>query len=296
MLTNDHRQIIRSDSGACEPTLQKFCRRFTELSIDWLKGILLIALIFVPLERILARHPKQRIFRRGWLNDMIYLLLNGQVIMICLAVLIIGMNSTAGWLVPGSVSAAIAEQPHWLQFIEAIVLADTGFYFAHRAFHAFPWLWRFHAIHHSIEELDWLAATRVHPLDQIATKGVSLLPVFTLGFSDVAIGAFMALYGWQSVLIHSNVRINFGPLRWLLASPEFHHWHHSRDSEARDKNFAGQLPLLDVLFGTLHMPHGRMPGKYGLDQPIPATYPTQLLHPFRGILKPNSQTDTVDAA
>jgi sterol desaturase/sphingolipid hydroxylase (fatty acid hydroxylase superfamily) len=264
--------------------------------MDWLKGLLLTALIFLPLERMLAWHPEQRVFRRGWMNDMIYLLLNGQIIMLCLGVLIIGMTMTAGWLVPVSVRAAAAGQPYWVQIVEVIVLADIGFYFAHRAFHAVPWLWRFHAIHHSIEELDWLAAARVHPLDQIVTKGFSLLPVFTLGFSDVAIGVYMILYGWQSVLIHSNVRINFGPLRWLLASPEFHHWHHSRDREARDKNFAGQLPLLDLLFGTSYMPPGRMPSKYGLDQPVPATYPAQLLYPFRSIPTPKSRTGAVDAA
>jgi sterol desaturase/sphingolipid hydroxylase (fatty acid hydroxylase superfamily) len=266
------------------------------MSMDWLKGVLLIALIFVPLERMLARRPEQRVFRRGWVNDMIYLLLNGQVILLCLGVLIIGIIMTTGWLVPVSVRAAAAGQPYWVQIVEVIVLADIGVYFAHRVFHAVPWLWRFHAIHHSSEELDWLAATRVHPLDQIVTRGFSLLPVFALGFSEVAIGAYAMLYGWQSVLIHSNVRIDFGPLRWLLASPEFHHWHHSRDREARDKNFASQLPLLDVLFGTFHMPRGRMPSKYGLEQPIPATYPAQLLYPFRSIPTPESRTGALDAA
>jgi sterol desaturase/sphingolipid hydroxylase (fatty acid hydroxylase superfamily) len=266
------------------------------MSMDWLKALLLTAMIFVPLERMLARHPEQRVFRRGWLNDLVYLLLNGHVTVLGLGALIVGMTMTADWLMPASVRAATAGQPYWVQTVEVIVLADIGFYLAHRAFHAVPWLWRFHQIHHSIEELDWLAATRVHPLDQIVTKGFSLLPVFTLGFSDVAIGAFMILYGWQSVLIHSNVRINFGPFRWLLASPEFHHWHHSKDDEARDKNFAGQLPLLDVLFGTSHMPRGRTPSKYGLHQPIPATYPAQLLYPFRSIPTPESRTGVVDAA
>jgi sterol desaturase/sphingolipid hydroxylase (fatty acid hydroxylase superfamily) len=256
--------------------------------MDWLKGLLLIAFVFVPLERMLARHPEQRVFRRGWMNDTIYLLLNGQFTSFCVGVLIVGMTMAAGWLVPVSVRAAAAGQPYWVQIVEVIVLADTGVYFAHRAFHAVPWLWKFHAIHHSSEELDWLAAFRVHPLDQLVTKGFSLLPVFTLGFSDVAIGAYMILYGWQSVLNHANMRINFGPLRWLLVSPEFHRWHHSRDREARDKNFAATLPLLDALFGTLHMPRGQMPSEYGLDQPIPATYPAQLLYPFRSIPAPEA--------
>jgi sterol desaturase/sphingolipid hydroxylase (fatty acid hydroxylase superfamily) len=93
---------------------------------------------------------------------------------------------------------------------------------------------------------------------------------------------FRPLYYWQSVLIHSNVRLRFGPLRFLLASPEFHHWHHSNDREARDKNFAGQLPFLDALFGSLHMPRGQMPRTYGMDQPMPDRYVPQLLYPFVG--------------
>ena len=120
---------------------------------------------------------------------------------------------------------------------------------------------------------------------------VSLLPVFSLGFSEVAIGVSLMIYGWQSVLVHSNLRIKFGPLRWLLASPEFHHWHHSKDLEARDKNFAGQLPLFDVLFGTLYMPRGRMPEKYGIDEPMPENYLSQLLYPVR---EGNAETDAND--
>jgi sterol desaturase/sphingolipid hydroxylase (fatty acid hydroxylase superfamily) len=263
--------------------------------LDWLKGLLLFALVFVPLERILARRPEQRVFRPGWMNDMIYLLLNGRLISLCLGVLVIGMTMTAAWLVPAPVRAAVAGQPYWVQIIEVIVLADTGIYFVHRAFHAVPWLWRFHAIHHSSEELDWLAASRVHPLDQIVMRGSSLLPVFTLGFSDAAIGTYLILYGWQSYFVHSNLRINFGPFRWFLASPEFHHWHHSRHREARDKNFASQLPVLDLLFGTSYMPRGQMPSEYGLDQPIPTTYAAQLLCPFRGILAPKGQAGAVDA-
>jgi sterol desaturase/sphingolipid hydroxylase (fatty acid hydroxylase superfamily) len=259
--------------------------------MDWLKGLLLTALIFVPLEQALARRP-QRIFRKGWFNDTIYQFLNAQI----LGVLIIGMTMAAAWLVPISVRDVVAGQAAWIQIIEIVVLADIGTYFAHRALHAIPWLWRFHAIHHSIEELDWLAAARFHPVDQILTKGCSLLPVFALGFSNVAIGAYVVLYAWQSMLVHSNLRINFGPLRWVLASPEFHHWHHSNDREARDKNFAGQLPLLDALFGTMYMPPNRAPSKYGLDEPIPQNYPAQLFYPFRRNAASPVDSGAADAA
>ncbi|WP_246672129.1 MULTISPECIES: sterol desaturase family protein [unclassified Mesorhizobium] len=85
-------------------------------------------------------------------------------------------------VVPEALSATVQSQPLWLQAIEALIIADIGFYLAHRAFHAVPFLWRFHAIHHSIEEMDWLAAHRVHPVDQILTKSASFLPLFALGF------------------------------------------------------------------------------------------------------------------
>src|SRR5262245_33058700 len=251
---------------------------------DWLnlKCILIACLIFIPLERLSAMHPHQSVFRRGWWNDVIYLFMNGWLIKLAILIIVAGAMVVSAWSIPPLVRAAVAGQPYWLQIIEVILLADLGFYFAHRMFHAIPLLWRFHQIHHSIEELDWLAGARVHPVDQIATKGVSLLPVFTLGFSEAAIAVFALLYQWQSILLHSNISIGFGPLRWLIASPHFHHWHHSKEVAARDKNFAGQLSLLDVLFGTAHMPRGQVPSQYGIDERLPSTYVKQLLHPFKG--------------
>jgi sterol desaturase/sphingolipid hydroxylase (fatty acid hydroxylase superfamily) len=251
--------------------------------MDWLglRDFLVAGLIFVPLERLVGLHREQKIFRRGWRNDLIYVFLNGFLIKLALVVLIVWIVAEAEVLVSASWRNAVAAQPLWLQVAEMIVIGDIGFYAAHRAFHAFPWLWKFHRIHHSIEELDWLAAARVHPIDQIVTRGASLLPVFALGFSEIAIGIYLLLYYWQSFLVHANVRIPFGPLRWLLASPEFHHWHHSDDREARDRNFAAQLPVLDLLFGTLHMPRGKRPHRYGTDQAVPRSYVSQLLYPFQ---------------
>ncbi len=72
-----------------------------------------------------------------------------------------------------------------------------------------------------------------------------------------------------------------GPLRWLLASPQFHHWHHANETHAFDKNFAGQLPFLDALFGTLYIPGKAMPKAYGTGDPVPPLYHEQLLYPFR---------------
>jgi sterol desaturase/sphingolipid hydroxylase (fatty acid hydroxylase superfamily) len=244
-----------------------------------LKALLVIALIFIPLEQLIPHHEEQKMRRRHWLNDVFYLLFNGIVIKIGLLAVVGAMMIGLDYVMPEGVGAAVRSQPILLQTIEVIVLADIGFYLAHRTFHAVPFLWRFHAVHHSIEEMDWLAGHRVHPVDQILTKSASYLPLFALGFSPVAIVIYAVIYQWQSVLVHSNTRIGFGPLKWIFASPKFHHWHHANERQAYDKNFAGQLPFLDVIGGTLYMPD-RMPSKYGTDDPVPHLYHEQLAYPF----------------
>lgn len=245
--------------------------------------ILLTALIFVPFERLLAMHSKQKIFRTAWKNDLIYLFFNGLWIKPGLGIFSAGIIIATGALIPRSFQATVATQPLLFQVIEVIFLADLGFYAAHRLFHTIPWLWKFHQIHHSIRELDWLAGHRVHPLDQILTKAASLALILPPGFSGKAIVIYFLLYHWQSILLHANVSIGFGPLRCLIASPEFHHWHHSNSQVVYNKNFSGQLSLLDALFGTLHMPRGQLPDKYGIDNAIPATYVLQLLYPLKTI-------------
>jgi sterol desaturase/sphingolipid hydroxylase (fatty acid hydroxylase superfamily) len=246
------------------------------------KVIFIIVLVFVPLERLFGTHPQQKIFRRDWGNDVIFLFLNGMLTKLGLLAVIVGTIFFATWIVPASFQASVGSLPYWVQIPAVIVLCDLGFYWTHRMFHAVPWLWRFHAIHHSMEELDWLAASRGHPVDQILTMGVALVPVLALGFSEWAIGVFAMLHLWQSVLVHSNVRVGFGPLRFLFVSPEFHHWHHSNHREARDRNFAAQLSFLDALFGSFHLPRGQIPTSYGLDRPMPQRYVRQLLYPFIG--------------
>lgn len=113
----------------------------------------------------------------------------------------------------------------------------------------------------------------------IVTKAISLTPIFFLGFSEASIAVFSTIYLGHTLLVHSNVRIPFGPLKWLIASPQFHRWRHANQREAYDKNFAGQLPFLDMLFGTYNPTGDKVPDKYGVDDPIPSTYFGQIGYP-----------------
>jgi sterol desaturase/sphingolipid hydroxylase (fatty acid hydroxylase superfamily) len=247
-------------------------------------NILLIALIFIPLERILTLRREQNLFRKFWQLDFVYLLINFLPITIGLNLIIFAVLLLSPYLVPLDFRQWVASNPLWLQVPAAIIVSDLGFYAVHRLFHKVPALWKFHAVHHSIESLDWLAAHRVHPIDQICTKGASFIGIFALGFSPEAVAIYGIIYQWQSLLIHANTTIGFGPLEHLVASPHFHHWHHADHREAWDKNFAGQLSIIDRLFGTLHLPDA-MPEKYGTSEPVPESYQGQLAYPVKAIIK-----------
>jgi sterol desaturase/sphingolipid hydroxylase (fatty acid hydroxylase superfamily) len=237
--------------------------------------------VFVPVERLFALRREQKIFREGWLTDLTHFFVSHVLaqagLFVAIGVLAVGLHGIVG----GRFQAAVAAQPHWLQFVEAIVLADFAGYFAHRLTHRVPWLWKLHAVHHSSQQMDWLASARLHPLDQVFTRAMTILPLFMMGFTRETLGIYVVFAAFWALFIHANVRLRFPGLRWVLATPEYHHWHHSADPEARDKNFAGQTPLVDVLFGTCYLPKDRWPAGYGVEDPVPARYLPQLVFPFR---------------
>jgi sterol desaturase/sphingolipid hydroxylase (fatty acid hydroxylase superfamily) len=243
-------------------------------------GMVVLFAIFVPMEKLFALHPRK--FRRDrWKSDAVHFVVNNMLITVGLVVaLVIGVVALH-WAVNPGLQAAVAGQPALVQFLEAVLLADTAQYWAHRATHQIPFLWKFHKVHHSIEEMDWLAAGRLHPLDSVFTRAVTILPLYVLGFTRATFGAYLVVTAFQAIFIHANVRFRFGPLRWITATPEFHHWHHAYEPAATDKNFAGNLPLLDVMFGTCYLP-GRMPSAYGMGERAPDGYVAQLAWPFSG--------------
>ena len=175
----------------------------------------------------------------------------------------------------------IAAIPGWLQAAIVIAMGDFIGYWLHRAFHRGR-LWPFHAVHHSARELTWMSAVRVHPVNDALTRMVQAIPLVLLGFSPLVIGAYLPFLTFYAIMLHANLRWDFGPLRCVLASPTFHRWHHADDANARDKNFAGLFPLWDWLFGTLYLPHGDQPLSFGAQgEAVPPSVVAQLIYPFR---------------
>lgn len=250
------------------------------IALDWfVLSLLFIALIFVPLERVFARLKDQRIFRKGWRTDMTHFGVSHLFVQITVLLTMLPAAVFFHWAASEKFQALVAAQPLVLQFVEAMFITDLFAYFAHRLFHAVPLLWRFHQVHHSAEILDWLAASRLHIVDILATRAFGFIPLYVIGFDHGAILAYLTWTSFQAIFIHANVGFRFGPLRRVLATPQFHHWHHS--ATTYDKNFAVNLPLIDMLFGTFYLPGDEWPEAYGLqDNPVPDGYLKQLIYPL----------------
>ncbi len=250
------------------------------LFVEPAKALLIAAAVFIPFERFAGLHPAQPVFRAGWATDLLTGVINGLLIFSVLLLALGGIDAIA--------AASAPQLRHWIetlplpaQCIVALVAGDLGIYGIHRLQHTVPWLWRFHAVHHAAEEMDWLVGFRFHPLDVFLVRIASLGALVALQVSAPAVGFFVAVSAWQGWLVHANIRIRYGPLRWLFVSPEFHHWHHSAEREAHDKNYASLIAGWDVLFGTVHLPAGRRPSRYGVEERVPAGWIARLFHPFR---------------
>ena len=252
------------------------------LGVDFfVLNLMLYSAVFVPLERFFALRPEQHVFRREWVVDLTYFFVNALLIE---ALTLLTLQPAAvlfSWARLAPVTSAVASLPVIVQVPAILLVADFTQYWIHRAFHQLPMLWRFHAIHHSAESMDWLAGSRLHLVDAVVTRGLTYVPIFVLGFSQASIIPYVFVVAAQATFIHANVRWEFRALRPFIATPAFHHWHHSAERVAIDRNFAVHTPVWDRLFGTYYLPD-RWPTAYGLHagREVPSRWITQFVHPF----------------
>ncbi len=255
------------------------------LGLDWfLLNVLLLALIFIPLERVFARLKDQGIFRQGWETDLAHFFVSHLLVQVSVFLTLLPARVFFTWAINADLQKWVASLPFVAQFVGIVFVADFSEYWIHRAMHQVPWLWRIHAVHHSCEKMDWLAASRLHLLDIVVVRALTFVPLYVMGFANGPVFAYLVFVSFHAIFIHANVNFRFGWLDNVIATPRFHHWHHAAEREAIDKNFAVHLPLLDRLFGTCLLPREqRWPAAYGIKgHPVPEKYSAHLLYPFRG--------------
>jgi sterol desaturase/sphingolipid hydroxylase (fatty acid hydroxylase superfamily) len=250
------------------------------IGLDWfILNVVLLALIFVPLERLFPLKPDQDIFRPGWTTDGIYFLVSHVAVELM----------TFFTLLPATLVAQSFHQrfsglntgtlPLIVEVFAIMLVADVTQYWVHRGFHRLSWAWPFHAIHHSSRDMDWLAGSRLHVMDIIVTRALTLAPLLIVGFSQEALYIWLVIIAVQATLNHVNMRFDIPLVNQLIVLPRFHHWHHA--VTPIDKNFAVHFPWIDRMFGTFHLPKCEWPPETGIKgDPVPGEFTRQLVWPF----------------
>jgi sterol desaturase/sphingolipid hydroxylase (fatty acid hydroxylase superfamily) len=245
--------------------------------------LLFTGFLFVPLETIFPHREEQGIFRYEWREDLFYFLVSSMMVQVLTWLSFMPAQTLFAITSWTEFRAWVAALPFAVQFIAIMFLTDLVQYWVHRLFHRIPALWRFHAVHHSAQAMDWIAGARMHFFEILALRSTTVIPMIVLGFSQGAVNAYILVVYLYATFVHSNLGWKFGFLEKLLVTPRFHHWHHGIEKEAIDVNFAVHFPLFDKIFGTHHMPeNGRWPSGYGIGgHPVPKGYWQQFLHPFK---------------
>ncbi|MFP8835476.1 sterol desaturase family protein [Hydrogenophaga sp. XSHU_21] len=252
------------------------------IGLDWfILDLLGSALIFIFIEKLFALRKDQPVFRPEWQTDFHHFIVNHMLVGFMLLATNLLVHRLFGWVPTEGVQGWVAALPFWAALPLCILVADLAQYWTHRAYHEVPLLWRLHAVHHSTKHMDWMAGSRQHVIETIITRTAVLGPIFLLGFSKEVIDAYIIVVGFQAVFNHANVSVRLGPLRYLIVTPNFHHWHHSQDEEALDKNYAAHYAFLDHLFGTAVNSPRVWPERYGvLGDYVPKGFLKQLAFPF----------------
>jgi len=268
--------------GGTKVPVNSFPDHTPYIGLDWfILDLLGSSLIFVFIEKLFALRREQPVFRAEWQVDMQHFIVNHMIVGFILLATNLLVHKLFGWAAKDGIQAWVRDLPYPVALFLIILVADLVQYATHRAYHEVPALWRLHAVHHSVKSMDWLAGSRQHVLELLITRTLVLAPIFVLGFDKGVIDTYIVIVGFQAVFNHANVSVRLGPLRYLIVTPNFHHWHHSQDDEAIDKNYAAHFAFLDYLFGTAVKSDRKWPDQYGVvGDYVPDGFWKQVKFPF----------------
>ena len=261
-----------------------------ETLIKVLPATAVLATVFTALSYFWACNPGYVWWRkRELLTDLMYWFFVPLITrMVRISLLIFGAGVLFNMHTPEELIAfydhghcPLSQLPFTAQLVLFMVVSDFLLYWNHRFFHG-PTMWKYHAIHHSSEDVDWISAARFHPVNLfIGTVAVDVILLLAGISPDVMVwlGPFTIFH---SAFVHANLNWTLGPFKYVIATPVFHRWHHTSLEQGGNTNFAGTFPIWDLLFGTFRMPKGKLPVTYGADDPVmPQGFPEQMAYPFR---------------
>ena len=243
------------------------------------------ALIVAPLEWFWGRQKNHILFRPQWATDFVYLVVNILLNTITLMPFIFILLQVRGLFGNTKLNELVHSWPIAAQVLFALFLGDLLGYWAHRLSHRLEGMWRFHRIHHSSLIVDWMAGFRVHLVDYTWIRLSFIIPPILLGL-DSEVAAF-SLFAIQisGFLQHLDVPIRLPIFERFFMTPFVHHWHHGVQNK-RHMNYAHLFPIIDILFGTYHLPALTVWPKFDLGvaaSPLNPGYFSQAIAPFTSL-------------
>ena len=252
-------------------------------------GCFLGVLLLMVLWEVLAPRRPQAVGRLlRWPNNLGLVVLDTVIVRLLFPLAAVGVAFFAdakGW---GLFN--LVHLPDWVAILAAVLLLDLTIYGQHVTFHAVPWLWRLHRMHHADLEFDVTTGLRFHPGEIVLSMLIKLAAVLVLGAPPLAVLVFEVVLNATSMFNHGNVRLPSRldrGLRLVIVTPEMHRVHHSIDRRETDSNFGFNLPWWDRLFGTYRaqpaLGHTRM--VLGIDRfrdPRELWLHRMLVQPLRG--------------
>lgn len=255
----------------------------------WLIGL---SLVVWSLELLFPWRKEQKAIRQDFWLDVFYMFFNFFLFSLVVfnGVSNVGValfNDFLGLFgVNNLVAIQIGAWPVWAQLLTLFVVRDFVQWNVHRLLHRVPWLWEFHKVHHSVQEMGFAAHLRYHWMETVVYRTLEYIPLAMIGFG---IDDFLLVHLFTIAighLNHANIYLPLGPLQYILNSPQMHIWHHAEELPEKHRhgmNFGITLSLWDYLFGTANIPSSGRDIKLGFDRvkQFPKGFWGQMVFPFR---------------
>lgn len=254
--------------------------------------LIAVSLLVLLLEVAVPWRKNQPLFRKGFWQDAFYMFFNFFIFSLVAYNAISNVfvelfkDFLAIFGIKNLVAIQVGTWAGWQQFLLMFLLADFIQWLVHVMLHRVRWMWQFHKVHHSVEEMGFAAHLRFHPMETIIYKSILYLPLTMIGFGIkdfFLLHAFTILIGH---LNHANIQWNYGFLRYILNNPHMHIWHHAKQMPASHPNginFGISLSVWDYIFGTAHVPESGKDVTLGFDEieEYPTSFWEQMKEPFR---------------
>lgn len=239
-----------------------------------------LAITVAIVERLMP-HEREWLANDGQMGpDLAHTLLNKGLAQVIIT--FVTFMGIADWLAPSGGGFWPTGWPLALQTALGLVVVEAGLYWKHRLAHEWPWLWRFHAVHHSVTRLWFFNTGRFHVVDTVTGLMVGMPVLLLLGAPRDVLLLVSAITAIIGMLTHCNIEMRCGVLNYVFNTPALHRWHHSKDLSEGNRNYGENLMLFDQIFRTFYNSPRRPPADIGIRHYMPPDFVGQLKAPFTG--------------